>query len=202
MPNWCGNYATIKHKDPKRLTELKQAMSDGEWFNTVLPTPKELEDVESPSRDSAERQQELIAKYGANDWYNWRVQNWGTKWDTDVEDPDISDDGLTLDTGYFETAWAPATAIYAAMEEQGYTVTAYYYEPGMGFCGRWEDSHDDYYEIGSTADATEAQVPEDINETFGISAGQREWEEEEASQEEVTAWYREGVEKLGLDPVK
>lgn len=43
------------------------------------------------------------AKYGAKDWYDWSIQNWGTKWNAchtqinDINEPNI----------YFDTAWSP-----------------------------------------------------------------------------------------------
>jgi len=42
----------------------------------------------------------------------------------------------------FETAWGPPQGIYEKLEEQGYEVTAYYYEPGSGFCGKYEEGCD------------------------------------------------------------
>lgn len=203
MPNWCGNYAVIGHKDSNKLKELKAAMEDGEWFSMILPTPKELEDTRSPmlieTAEDQTRSDELIKKYGFNNWYDWRVHNWGTKWDCTVDGPDINDEGTILDTGYFETAWAPATEIYRHMEDQGFTVTAYYYESGCGFCGTWEDGVDSYTEID---DMTSTEVAEainsDLDEIFGISENMAEREAEE--RDELEEWYEEGVEKKGLTP--
>lgn len=40
-----------------------------------------------------------IANYGASDWYQWRLLNWGTKWNT-YEYRQIDDNTIT-----FQTAW-------------------------------------------------------------------------------------------------
>ncbi len=40
------------------------------------------------------------------DWYNWRISNWGTKWDVDING-DIEDEEEFTCT--FESAWSPPT---------------------------------------------------------------------------------------------
>jgi hypothetical protein len=67
------------------------------------------------------------------------------------------------------------------LTELGFSVRAYYYECGMGFCGVWEDGNDDYYEIGGeSADNVEDMLPSVLDEMFCISENIREWEEQEA----------------------
>lgn len=52
------------------------------------------------------QQQANQAKYGYNDWYDWCVDKWGTKWgDCDTElHGDASDGSISLT---FESAWSP-----------------------------------------------------------------------------------------------
>jgi hypothetical protein len=40
-------------------------------------------------------------------------------------------------------------------------------------------------------------IPEELDECFGISEGIAQYEEEET--EELTEWYKDGVEKNGLE---
>ena len=50
-------------------------------------------------------------------WYNWRVQNWGTKWDCyslEIDDCDMPH-GFEVN---FETAWSPPEEIHSAISEQ------------------------------------------------------------------------------------
>ena len=55
----------------------------------------------------------------------------------------------------------------------------------MAFCGRYEDGCDEAYEYGGlSADEIEDDIPDDINEMFSISEYRREWEEENAENEE------------------
>lgn len=58
-------------------------------FEKLLPTPKELQNESAPlhkrENETEEefnvRMKRLVEKYGYADWYEWRVNNWGTKWD-------------------------------------------------------------------------------------------------------------------------
>ena len=78
------------------------------------------------------------------------------------------------------------------MIEDGYSVDAMYYEPGMGFCGRLLNGVVDEYDISEmSADDVEAQIDPDIDGEFGISDNIRNQEEDE---EDLTTWIKEGVE--------
>ena len=50
----------------------------------------------------------LKQTYGANNWYDWSNDNWGTKWD--ASNPFLEDDGWML-RYEFETAWGPPEPI-------------------------------------------------------------------------------------------
>jgi len=69
-------------------------------------------------------------------WYNWRVQNWGTKWD--CYDLTIEEDELP--NGFqatFNTAWSPPEDIYTAIREKypDVSISWFYDEPGMEVAG-------------------------------------------------------------------
>ena len=49
-----------------------------------------------------EESQELIKKYGQDNWYEWAHQNWGTKWGA-------YDNEMDGDTYRFTTAWCPVS---------------------------------------------------------------------------------------------
>jgi len=55
----------------------------------------------------------------------------------------------------------------------------------MQFCGIFEDGYDEYYELGSyaNADVVAESIPEVLDEMFYISGNIREWEEEMAEEE-------------------
>jgi hypothetical protein len=69
-------------------------------------------------------------------WYNWRVQNWGTKWDC----YDLTIDESELPNGFeatFNTAWSPPEDICNALKEkyEGMSISWFYDEPGMEVAG-------------------------------------------------------------------
>ena len=75
---------------------------------------------------------------GNNDdrWYNWRNQNWGTKWDAyslEIDDCDMPN-GFEVN---FETAWSPPEEIQTAICEQfdDLSMSWFYDEPGAEVAG-------------------------------------------------------------------
>jgi hypothetical protein len=77
-------------------------------------------------------------------------------------------------------------------------VTLYYYEPGMGFVGKWEDGCDDYYEYaGENSNTVRVAIGDELDDMFGISESMAEYEAEN-EEEELTEWIKDGKEKLGL----
>ena len=69
-------------------------------------------------------------------WYNWRVQNWGTKWDCyslEIDDCDMPH-GFEVN---FETAWSPPEEICSAIREQfdDLSMSWFYDEPGCEIAG-------------------------------------------------------------------
>jgi hypothetical protein len=69
----------------------------------------ELSEFEKDSRPiTLSQHRELVKKYGTDNWYNWRINNWGTKWDC------YSFRGDSENTIIFDTAWS--TPIDALLE--------------------------------------------------------------------------------------
>jgi len=116
MPNWCSNNLSIEVSDPKQLVKVIQAITNNSErpfdFNRIIPIPEELADTSSPNKNNPD---ELKAKYGFADWYEWRVFNWGTKWNaSDVE--------LDIETPQqlhirFNTAWSPPMPVIKKIAE-------------------------------------------------------------------------------------
>lgn len=203
MPNWCSNHITVRGSNQAEIQRLVDAFALSDFCNTVLPCPDELNNPDTGSfgGDNAEAKDqlraELIEKYGYSGWYDWCVSNWGTKWDVQCDDVEIDDDGLGF-SGGFDSAWSPPIGVMEALVEQGFEVTLYYYEPGMGYCGKWEDGVDDCYEYGGENSKTVRQaIGADLDDFFGISESMAEHEEENPL-EELTEWIKDGANKIGL----
>jgi len=146
MPNWCNNTVTIKHEDSTKIDAIEVELSKDkpELFNSLVPRPANKEE----------------------DWYNWNVENWGTKWDASISHF-IREDENTI-TVFMETAWAPPTKFYYALLEQYYNVDAYYHEEGMCFVGYFDDGNDYYYEYDLGVITTINEIPDNIVEWAGL----------------------------------
>ena len=184
MPNWCNNSVTFSHESPAEIQRLVTAYNENRLFQEFFPCPPELSE-ETPVGDDfvkrdEERQAANLEKYGFASWYEWKVSNWGTKWEVDSVDEVEIAEGATSVTVYFDSAWSPPIGFYTKMyEDAGFGVIAYYYEPGMAFCGVWEDGEDDEFEIDGDSDWVERHIPAAINEAFSISENMDMWEQEE-----------------------
>ena len=190
MPNWCNNSVEIYHEDPAMIERVREAFNKGALLQEFIPVPESLHIVAGSVGDP-EEQKELELKeefnritHGYTNWYDFCVGEWGTKWDVGADGNPAQDipGGLMLG---FDSAWSPPTTAYEKLMEQGFTIRAMYYESGMAFAGIWEDGNDDYYEFGSMS-STEIveELPEELDEAFGISESAAEWEEENAEDEE------------------
>jgi hypothetical protein len=123
MPNWTSNNVLFvgKENQLKKLQTMLKSDDNEFDFNNVIPMPNELSDTVSGSENAKpewqkKRSQELISKYGADNWYSWSIENWGTKWnaiDTEVEQRD----GTLIYR--FNTAWdAPRNIAEALLRMQ------------------------------------------------------------------------------------
>jgi len=189
MPNWCNNTVTLEHSDPAMLARAKAAFLDGKFLNEFIPVPEDLHIVAgsvgaqgSPEQTELElKEQANREKHGYATWYEFCVNEWGTKWDVGGDDGYVQDlnGGLMLT---FDSAWAPPTNAYEKLMDMGFRIHATYFEGGMMFAGDWDNGEDDYYELGnmSSAEIIEA-LPEHLDEAYGISEMKAEWEDEEAA---------------------
>lgn len=190
MPNWCSNIVNITHDDPAMLVRAKEAFEKGRLLQEFIPCPQALIDTEAAYYpDSDPRKAELeareasnIEQHGYRNWYDWNVANWGTKWDIGSEEgAEIVGDVLQLS---FESAWSPPCEAYARLEDDaGFAIEAFYYEPGMAFCGSWINGVDNCIEIPSTSKEAALVIPALIDETFDIVNSMAMWEEEDAAAE-------------------
>jgi hypothetical protein len=184
MPNWCNNTVELSHENPEMMARAVKSFNDGSFLNEFVPVPADLnitagrESDENAQKALEDKEKANLEKYGYANWYDYCVNEWGTKWDIEPYEP-VSlqeDGGITMS---FDSAWSPPTQAYEKLVDLGFSLRAYYYESGMGFCGIWEDGCDDYYEIsGETADEVAEMLPEVLDEMFCISENIREWEEE------------------------
>jgi len=138
MPNWCSNRVHISGSkdDVTSFIYLVRGGSEDDIFSfqAILPCPEELHQ-HTASQFDTEIGKELIEKYGASDWYQWQVNNWGTKWDASGSYLDYCDEESAC--WYFETAWSPPEGIYNELSRRfpDLSISWFFDEPGMQIAG-------------------------------------------------------------------
>lgn len=182
MPNWCDNVVEISGKDKESIDRVVRAFEAGKLCDEFIPIPEALRDTTSPNRDEVSAEK-LIEETGYSDWYSFCVNEWGTKWDVGGDDGYCPGrDSDTYVTLSFQSAWSPPIGLYEKLEQLGYTVRAYYYEPGMAYAGIFENGFCEDYSLEGSADDVEAEIPESLDEMFGIVESMREYEESESEE--------------------
>ena len=187
MPNWCNNTLEITHEDPAMMARVKQAFADGRLLDEFVPVPKSLHivagrvgDDTDPKQIALEAQEKAnLEAHGYTTWYDFCVNEWGTKWDVggnDYNEPQETPNGLIMS---FDSAWAPPIAAMEKFQDLGFSVRLYYYEPGMCFAGIYDENGDDYYDLGNmNSEQVKEELPEALDEMFAISECMAEYEEE------------------------
>ena len=150
MPNHCHNRVTVyaHHSDDEdkaraQIAKIKSIFEDEAIFTQFIPEPdwattpnKDGELPIQPSGDNPFHVPWFKSTDRADDrWYDWRLQNWDTKWDAyDVTVTDDDEDNLEVE---FNTAWSPPEAVCHAMREQypDLSVSWFYDEPGCEIAG-------------------------------------------------------------------
>ena len=187
MPNWCECAVIVGGEGAEEFlaaVETKETL-----FEALLPRPTEFDGVftggatmadgtrasawrELKSADDTgraklvavtpEEEAEWVSKYGASNWWDWSIANWGTKWD-----PSYERDNFTL---RFESAWGPPVEFFRTVSSRfpRATFLLAYAEGGMGFWGealiRDGDVRDDYR--GFPAEAFWSDFDEDDDDAL------------------------------------
>lgn len=184
MPNWNYNDLLLNHKDKEMINRVFNCIENKSFFDEFAEVPKGLKTMEQMSElffYNHEYYEEIegtvkilnLKYFGFSSAHEWRIKNWGTKWEPDCSVYTLIDENsIKLN---FDTAWSPPTDFYKRMvEDHGFDVLAYYYEPGMMFCGQFEgvdgeviqDEHFDIKE--NSVEWIKKNIPEEIDNAFGI----------------------------------
>lgn len=162
MPNHVIHEIEINSPNIEKLKEIGRYIKSKESkfdFNKIIPLPQELEGTASPAtiikdKDfpkelrkykkrknnfggrpiSESESKELIQKYGYDNWYDWNIENWGTKWNAyDIK--------IFQNTIEFQTAWSTPEPVIQKLSEKfpETTFTIKYADEDMGSnCGIYE----------------------------------------------------------------
>ena len=161
MPNHCHNrvtfYGSGNDTDETRaqIAQLKQIFEDESTFGQIIPEPDWANTPLTPElaqeRYGAKRgnvgelpvklidpwERYVFQSTGQQDdrWYDWRLQNWDTKWDAyDIQIMDDDPDQLEVE---FETAWSPPEAICQKLRDMypDLSISWFFDEPGCEIAG-------------------------------------------------------------------
>ena len=114
MPNWTYNTVQFVGKTEDSVKQLKDLLKskDNDFdFNNVIPMPQHI--------FQGNLGQEEREKHGANNWYDWSIMNWGTKWNACNTEVELNKNVLNYT---FETAWDAPREIVRALEHMKKTI--------------------------------------------------------------------------------
>ena len=191
MPNWCNNYLELEHEDPAMIERAQKAFAEGKLLEEFCPVPASLHIVAGRLGDGDEQKKleedtaENIRVHGYGNWYDYCVNEWGTKWDVGGDGDQATVESPNSIKMNFDSAWAPPVAAMEKFMDLGFKVKLVYWESGMGFCGLFDENGDDYFDYTDmSADEVEANINPEIDECMCIVENLREWEEQNAEEEE------------------
>lgn len=180
MPNWCNNVLILNEDSNDSILKVLKDYIDENGnlvFDRIMPMPEELRGTTSPTPDdmNEDTKKQLILKYGADNWWDWCVQNWGTKWEPDC---------ISADDGHvsFSTAWSPPIGIVKQLSKlTGRDFRLTYIEEGMDFCGEYF-SYKNYLENQDCEYSPISNAPEKLREE--LCGEDWTWEEHEEEDEQ------------------
>lgn len=141
MPNWVWNTVTVSG-EPEQLEAFRK--------QAEAPTPLNEKPIFSfwnfikPSDD-------ILSEYKAgeslgsddrspNNWYNWNLREWGTKWEAVRPEFTESPDGTNIQYS-FDTAWGhPEPVFYAMIQQFPELDFSIYYREEQGWGGQIDGS--------------------------------------------------------------
>lgn len=219
MPNWCNNNISItgpnsvidkiekivKEEENTDLSSKEKGETPG-LLQFMAPMPKELDGTTAPS-SSADKPQPLVE--GFDNWYDWRVENWGTKWElcefygVDRQYHSEQNEGESTITFGFDSAWSPPINAYEQFlrDNEDCSLKAWYYEGGCDFMGEWDNGSDDCFapsDYKSDDDFWQDGVGSTLDDYFGITESMAEYEAElEAEKEDVHEYVKGQAMNIG-----
>ena len=142
-------------------------------FNTIVPMPEELKDTRSPAPQTLKDAEQVfcmdgneedklrikekqiaqfhnkdqyIKRFGANNWYDWSIKHWGTKWG--AYSANYSKEKGLIHISY-QTAWSPATPVLEKLHEMypNLVFEQQVLDEGMGFGGTQTWDKEGYSEV-------------------------------------------------------
>jgi hypothetical protein len=157
MPNHVKNVWKIKHIDPKNLDTVLNKIAvkhtipysgKDEYimdFDLIIPEPRIIQDCPKRFRMNKSSHAEKLPGREWFNWYDWHIDNWGTKWNAYDGYTIVGKSCITL---VFNTAWSFPEPIARQVAEilKDYDIEIKYADEDWGFnCGRMRYSATSYH---------------------------------------------------------
>ena len=158
--------------DANKIIPIPKGIRKTMKFSTVEWIQRNLGEDGKEEREKQEKQIEKLKKenfdkYGSQDWYDWCVANWGTKWG--CYDGAINEQSL-----WFASAWSPPIPVIAELSKKiNASLRLIYIEEGDYFCGEYIANPD-----GQNIDNFYENIDESP-QSLQDELGYEKWEEEE-----------------------
>lgn len=116
---------------------------------TVTPVPKTFPEVTAKYAKTEEEREKIMKNEPTirkDSWWDWRVQNWGCKWEINAEIANVDDESISI---YFDSPWGPPIEAYdALLKHDGIeSIEANYYESGCAFGGVHTDGKHEHFNV-------------------------------------------------------
>ena len=143
MPNHCYQSVYLAG-DPKEIDRLYEAVKEEKFLNAVIPEPSNIF-----HGALGEEERKMCEAQGRPNWYDWRNENWMTKWDICqaeiIEEPQEIDH-YPMPTKCFTfrcwTAWSPPIPVWDRLHEMGFDISTDYEDEGGMFEGEYQNGED------------------------------------------------------------
>jgi hypothetical protein len=143
MPNHCYQSVYLAG-DPKEIDRLYEAVKEEKFLNAVIPEPRNMF-----HGALGEEERKMCEAQGRPNWYDWRNENWLTKWDICqaeiIEEPQEIDH-YPMPTKCFTfrcwTAWSPPIPVWDRLHEMGFDISTDYQDEGGMFEGEYQNGED------------------------------------------------------------
>jgi len=132
MPNHVYNWISVEEKYAEKIEEISK-VGLAQYYK---PMPKDLEKTTFPDETmTKKRSDHLIKLYGHNNWYEWAIDNWGTKWGCYDNEYDRD---VNTELYSYTTAWSPLDMELLDMLAKDIPTFWFGWEEEQGFGQEWE----------------------------------------------------------------
>ena len=139
MPNWCENELIIEG-EPQTLDFIQSVSAHGDLpfsMEAFKPTPPLLLEKSGISADGNAIGNAFLGNtnYEYDNWYEWRIAHWGTKWD--IADLHLHRTERAISLSY-QTAWSPNVSFWTYFSSlyPSVKISHRFVEEGMDYIGQ------------------------------------------------------------------